>query len=179
MKIEAAAEQFLRHLVLERGCSPLTAAAYQSDVRKLVEYLEQESTEADVGELTPIVLRHYVSFLAGEGYNPATIARRLYAVSSMFKYLINYGYADSNPCASVVVPKRHRRMPAVLNAEEARRVLEAAEGHTNPRMGFRNRAIVATLLFCGLRRAELVGLKVADVDLRSGWLKVRNGGLPP
>ncbi len=175
MKIEAAAEQFLRHLVLERGCSSLTAVAYRSDVRKLVEYLEQEGIEADVEGLTPIVLRHYVSFLAGKGYNPATIARRLYAVSSMFKYLISYGHADSNPCASVVVPKRQRRMPAVLSAEEARRVLAAAEEHTNPGMGFRNRAIVATLLFCGLRRAELVALKVDDVDLRSGWLKVRNG----
>ena len=112
MRIEAAAEQFLRHLVVERGCSSLTAVAYGSDMRKLVEYLEQAGIEADVEGLTPIVLRRFVSFLAGTGYNPATIARRLYAASSMFKYLISYGHADSNPCASVVAPKRQRRMPA-------------------------------------------------------------------
>lgn len=175
MRIEAAAEQFLRHLVVERGCSSLTAVAYRSDMRKLVEYLEQAGIEADVEGLTPIVLRRFVSFLAGKGYNPATIARRLCAVSSMFKYLISYGHADSNPCASVVAPKRQRKMPAVLSTEEARRVLRAAEEHTNPDMGFRNRAIVATLLFCGLRRAELVALKVADVDVRSEWLKIRTG----
>jgi len=72
MRIEAAAEQFLRNLVVERGCSSLTAVAYQSDMRKLVEYLEQVGIEAEVEGLTPIVLRRYVSFLAGNGYNPAT-----------------------------------------------------------------------------------------------------------
>ena len=56
MRIEAAAEQFLRHLVVERGCSSLTAVAYHSDMRKLMEYLEQVGVEAEVDAdcLTPL-----------------------------------------------------------------------------------------------------------------------------
>ena len=66
-------------------------------------------------------------------------------------------------------------MPSVLSLEEARRVLRAADDHQCPWMGFRNRAMVAVLLFCGLRRQELADLKLSDVDLRSRWLKVRRG----
>jgi hypothetical protein len=66
-------------------------------------------------------------------------------------------------------------MPAVLTLEEARRVLKAADDNRCPWMGFRNRAIVAVLLFCGLRRQELADVKISDIDLRSRWLKVRKG----
>jgi site-specific recombinase XerD len=81
---------------------------------------------------------------------PATIARRIYAISSLCKYLTNYGYAEGNPCGQVVLPKKARRMPAALTMEEARRVMKVADDHACPWMGFRNRAIVAVLVFCGL-----------------------------
>lgn len=99
----------------------------------------------------------------------------MYAVSSLCKYLVNYGYAEVNPCRQVVLAKKARRMPAVLTVEEARWVLKAADDSRCPWMGFRNRAIVAVLLFCGLRRQELADVKITDIDLKSRWLKVRKG----
>jgi site-specific recombinase XerD len=175
MRIEDATSQFLDHLLLERGCSSATAEAYASDVRKLQEYLAEEGIEPVTEALSPIVVRRYVSWLATAGYSPATIRRRVYAISSLFKWAVSYGYADSNPCASVVLPKKEKKMPAVLSAQEARRVLKAAEKHSNARLAFRNRAIIAIFLFCGLRRAELVGLDLDDVDLRARWVRVRRG----
>ncbi|HEY3397855.1 MAG TPA: tyrosine-type recombinase/integrase [Armatimonadota bacterium] len=175
MRIEEAAGLFFRYLELERGCSPCTSAAYSGDVQGLLRYLQAEGLEASVGVLTPTVLRRYVSGLSAAGYSPATIARRMYAISSLCKYLVNYGYAEGNPCAQVVLPRKVRRMPAVLTLEEARRVLKVSDDNRCPWMGFRNRAIIAALLFCGLRRQELVDLKLGDVDLRSRWLKVRRG----
>lgn len=121
------------------------------------------------------MIRRYVSWLATRGYSPATIRRRVYAISSLFKWAVNYGHADANPCGSVVLPKKQRRMPAVLSAQEARRVLAASERHSNARLAFRNRAIISLFVFCGLRRAELVGLEVDDVDLRSRWVRARKG----
>jgi len=175
MRIEAAVEQFLQYLTLERGCTSATISAYTSDIRQLVAHLESNGIEPDLQAVTPIVLRRYVSRLVSEGYSPSTTARRIHAISSLFRYLVGHGHADTNPCASVVLPKKQHRTPAVLTAEEARRVLRASEDHAKAPTAFRNRAIIATLLFCGLRRAELVDLQVGDVDLRSGWLKVRNG----
>ena len=175
MRIEAAAELFFTYLEHERGCSAATSTAYGSDVGALLRYLAQEGVEGCVESLTAQVLRRYVSWLSISGYSAGTIARRVYAISSLFRYLVSYGYAEGNPCQCVVVPKRRRRMPSVLSLEEARGALVASEDHRWARMGFRNRAIVAVLLFCGLRRAEVAGLATSDVDLRSGWLKVRNG----
>jgi len=175
MRIEAAAELFFTYLQCERGCSTATAVAYGSDVAALLRYLAQQEIEPSVGSLTVQVLRRYVSWLSRSGYSPATISRRIYAISSLFRYLVSYGYAERNPCQCVVVPKKRRRMPSVLSAEEARRALVASDDHPWARLSFRNRAIVAILLFCGLRRAEVAGLAVGDVDLRTGWLKVRHG----
>lgn len=67
------------------------------------------------------MLRCTVSWLATCGYNLATIARRMAAVSSLSKYLVNYGYAEVNPPWQVVPPKKVQRVPAVLTLEEARR----------------------------------------------------------
>ena len=175
MRLDEAAGLFLRYLELERGCSPCTSAAYRGDVRGLQRFLQAEGLEGTVEALSPPVLRRYVSWLSSRGYSPATVARRMYAISSLCKYLVNYGYAEVNPCRQVVLPKKVRRMPAVLTLEEARRVLKVADDNRCPWMGFRNRAIVAVLLFCGLRRQELVNVKLSDIDLRSRWLKVRKG----
>lgn len=121
-------------------------------------------------------MRRYVSLLVGNGYRPASVLRRVSAVSSMWKWLFGYEYETVHPCAGLVLPKKGRRLPAVLTAGgEARRVLAAADDHPNVRTAFRNRAIMHVLLFCGLRRQELLDLRLADVDLRSRWLKVRNG----
>ena len=175
MRIEQAVQSFLDHLVLERGCSSATSEAYASDVRTLEAFLAEEGIEPLTESLTPIVIRRYVSWMATGGYSPATIRRRVYAISSLFKWAVNYGYAESNPCACVVLPKKQKKMPAVLSVQEARRVLKASEKHSNARMAFRNRAIIAVLLFCGLRRSELVGLDLDDVDLRARWVRVRRG----
>jgi len=175
MRIEEAVPLFVNHLLLERGCSSGTSEAYASDARKLQQYHDEEGIPQDTEALTPIVMRRYVSWLATAGYSPATIRRRVYAISSLFKWAIGYGHADANPCASVVLPKKERHMPAVLTAAEARRVLAASEVHSNARMGFRNRAIISLFVFCGLRRAELADLRVDDVDLRARWVRVRRG----
>jgi len=175
MSIEEAAELFLTYLEHERGCSAATSTAYGSDVAALLRYLAQEEIESSVESLTAQVLRRYVSWLSRSGYSPATIARRIYAISSLYKYLVNYGYVQANPCGQVVLPKKAKRMPAVLTLEEARRVLQVADEHECPWIGFRNRAMVAVFLFCGLRRQELADLKLSDVDLASRWLKVRRG----
>ncbi|MHB8995883.1 MAG: tyrosine-type recombinase/integrase [Armatimonadota bacterium] len=175
MQFEEAVKQFLRHLELERGCTSCTVQAYTSDLRIFLKYLGEAGIEPDSGNVSTLVMRRYVSWLVGNGYRPASVSRRVSAVSSMWKWLVGYEYETVNPCAGLVLPKKGRRLPAVLTTEEARRVLAAADDHTNVRTAFRNRAIMHVLLFCGLRRQELLDLRLADVDLRSRWLKVRNG----
>jgi site-specific recombinase XerD len=175
MRIEEAGRRFLRHLEAERGCTPATILAYASDVRRLLAYLEGAGVEADTQAVSAAVARGFVSHLADRGSSPATIRRRVYCVSSLWKWLIANEEAASNPCAGLLLPRKRQRLPVVLTVTEARRLLAAAEGHPNPRMAFRDRAAISTLLFCGLRRSELLDLRVSDLDLRGRWLKVRRG----
>lgn len=175
MNIETATQQFLLFLRRERGCTDATCAAYGSDLRRCIAYLRASDVDLGSESLTPAVLRTYVSSMAGEGYSGATIHRRISTVSSFCRWLIVEEVPVVNPCLSVVLPRKRRRMPSYLTLEEAQRVLAAAEEHSNPRTAFCNRAVIPVLLFCGLRRAELLDLKVSDVDLRSRRLKVRRG----
>lgn len=175
MHIETAARQFLVYLERERGCTGATSAAYGSDLRRGVAYLQEAGLPLTTDSLTPATLRAYVSSMASAGYSPATVRRRVSSLSSLCRWLVGEGALVANPCLSVTLPKKRRQAPSWLTVEEARRLLRASEEHSNPRTAFRNRAVVAVLLFCGLRRAEVLDLRVSDVDLRSRWLKVRRG----
>ncbi len=175
MKLEGAVKQFLKHLELERGCTIRTVEAYTSDWRIFMKYLEEAGIEPHSSNVSTVIIRRYISWLVENGYRPASVQRRVSAISSLWKWLIGYEYATINPCEGVVLPKKSRRAPAVLTMDEARRILVTAEEHSNVRTAFRNRAIMHVLLFCGLRRQELLDLKLTDVDLRSRWLKVQNG----
>ena len=168
MTFEAAASEFFRYLEYERGCTAATSCAYGADLRRCVSFLEEVGLPCEVETLTHQALRQYVGWLGGKGYTPGTVRRRIAAVSSFCRYLVIAGELGHNPCLGLGLPRKRRRLPAVLSVEEAKRLLVASEHHSNVRMAFRNRAIIGVLLYCGLRRAELLALKVNDVDLKAG-----------
>jgi site-specific recombinase XerD len=175
MQIETATQQFLAYVERERGCTAATAKAYGSDLRRCIAYLVEAGVDLETDALTSLALREYVTWMAARSYTSATLRRRVSTLSSLYRWLIYCGHATTNPCLSLALPKKRRPTPTYLTLEEARRVLASSEDHPDPRTAFRNRAMMATLLFCGLRRAELLDLRVSDVDLRSRWVKVRPG----
>jgi site-specific recombinase XerD len=175
MNFEAASREFFRYLEYERGCTAATSRAYGADLRRCVAFLEDVGIPAEVEQVTRVVVREYLAWMGEKGYRPSTVRRRIAALSSLCKYLVSAEKLGSNPCVGLALPKKRRRLPAVLSVEEAKRFLSASEDHPNVRMGFRNRAIIGVLLYCGLRRSEVLALKVNDVDLKAGWLKVCSG----
>ena len=88
MQIADAVLQFITYLATGRGCAQSTTTSYASDLKALSTFLVAEEHPLDVGSITPGVMRHYVSRLCASGYKQATIARRVYAVSSLFRYLM-------------------------------------------------------------------------------------------
>ena len=175
MMIATAAEGFFQYLEYEKGCTAATSSAYGADLRRCIAFLGEVGVALEVEAITQQVVRHYLVWMGERGYAPSTVRRRIAALSSLFRYLVNTGARGHNPCLGLALPKKRRRLPAVLTVEEAKRLLTASEDHPNVRTAFRNRATIAVLLYCGLRRGEVLGLGVSDVDLKSGWLKVRSG----
>jgi integrase/recombinase XerD len=176
MTFEAATGEFFRYLEYERGCTAATSCAYGADLRRCISFLQDVGLPCEVEALSHQVLRQYLVWMGEvKGYKATTIRRHVAAVSSLCRYLVSEGKLPNNPALGLALPKKRRRLPAVLSVEEAKRLLVASEEHPSVRMGFRNRAIIGVLLFCGLRRSEVLALQVNDVDLKAGWLKVQDG----
>lgn len=173
--MHSATQQFLRHLKLERNASDLTVKSYADDFASFFDYLEDRVGGVSSPEQVTIpVLRGYVSYLHECQYARTTIARRLAALRSFFRYTTREGITTSNPAQALRTPRAGRKLPHFLSTEQVATLLEAPPAH-DP-MGLRDRAILETLYSAGLRVAELVGLDVGNWDRGANILRVFGKG---
>jgi site-specific recombinase XerD len=175
MNLAVAAEEFLACLQHEKGCSPLTITAYRSDLSQFLQFLGEQRVPATISNITTVVARQYVASVSRAGRKPATIARRLASLKSLFAYLHDCECIQANPLGRVSTPKLRRRIPNYLTPDECRRLLKATDENHFFDLSFRDRAILATLLYTGIRRAELLALRLTGVDLQTRTLTVRHG----
>jgi len=82
---------------------------------------------------------------------------------------------SSNPCAPIIIPKPQRKIPVCLSSEECRRLLESTDHNHYMMLAFRDRAVLAVLVYAGIRRAELLNIRFADLDLEAGRLRISRG----
>jgi integrase/recombinase XerD len=152
-----------------------TQRAYKNDVREFIAYAGLH----DYGELRAIVRAHIIDWrrdMERRALEPATIRRKLSALSSLFDYLCERNAVAGNPVDGVKRPMANGNegsTPA-LGDRQARKLLEAPPADTLK--GVRDRAILATLLYHGIRREELCGLRVRDLHSRQGVLHFRING---
>ena len=169
----ALIEEFLDHLLVERGLSVNTAAAYARDLRGLAGLLER----LGVGSLEAATESHlirYLSQLRRERRTPATIGRKLSAARTFFRFLIRQGRVRTDPTVNLESSRGARRLPGVLEVEEVERLLLQPDPG-KPR-GLRDRALLEFLYATGLRVSELVNLEVGDVNLSLGFVRCLGKG---
>lgn len=128
MQLDFAVKQFPKHLELERGGTPCTVCAYTSGLGVLRRYLDGTVVRLHTDCVTPVIMRRYVSWLAGAGYRPAALQRRVACASSMWKWLVAYDYAIANPCAGLVLPRKGEGMPAARASHTGRGQPQASLG---------------------------------------------------
>ncbi len=163
-------ERFLNYLKIERNASPHTLRNYAKDISLLRESLGALSWEnADL-----LALRQFAADQRAKGLSKVSVARRVAAVRSFFRFLHREGYLVSNPALGLTRPKQDRKLPAFLSVEEAVRLMEAPKG--DDLAACRDRAILETLYSTGLRVSELMSLRIGDVDLIGGSLRVIGKG---
>ena len=163
-------EKFLNYLTIERNASPHTLRNYLKDLQ----VLQQSVQEKPWGQINLFDLRQFVADQRTRGLSKVTIARRVATTRSMFRFLHRDGYIPANPSLGLTRPKQDRKLPKFLSVEEAMRLVEAPSG--SDFTACRDRAILETLYSTGLRVSELVSLKVRDVDLIGGSLRVIGKG---
>ena len=159
--LEELSKKFLLRLEQERNFSPHTLRAYRTDLAEFAEFLTEEGA-GGADSVTHLLLRKFLARLRSRGLSKTTVARKLAALRSFFRFLCKEGVVAANPIAAVRTPKREKRLPHVLSSEEVARLLEMPSG--DDRAAQRDRAILETLYSTGMRVSELVSLDVRDVD---------------
>jgi len=156
----ASIDAFLIELSTQRRASRHTLAAYRSDLARLVALAAGQP----LSDLSAHDIRHYVGKLHASGLSPASIARTLSAWRSMYGWLCERGDAFVNPVVGVRGPKRVKRLPKALSADQA--VTFASKPADESLLAWRDHAIVELLYSSGLRLAELVSLDQRYFDAR-------------
>jgi integrase/recombinase XerC len=169
---------FLQFIALNRGLSPHTVRAYESDLSQFIAHTAAAAgvkrSELDPARLDRAALRGFIAEVHRMGQSRATAARKLAAVRTFLTYLRREEIIASDPGALVPTPKREVRMPAHLSEDEMARLIAAADDSTP--LGRRDRAILELFYASGLRLSELTGLDVEDVNLSAKMVRVLGKG---
>ena len=174
---------FLESLVTERGYSDHTRRAYRKDLLDFLSFLaESRFAKSDRPQPTPavrlkqidgIMLRGYLGLLHRKN-KKTTIARKLSAIRSFFKYLQKNGIISENPAELVLTPKQDKTIPVYLSVDEMFRLLDSIQ--TDSLLGLRNRAIFETLYSSGIRVSELAAMNFSSVDFSAATVQVSGKG---
>jgi integrase/recombinase XerD len=158
---------YLDHLRVERALSPRTLEAYARDLGKLCALCESSGITSP-GELDAATVSTYLVELGRKGLGARSATRHLSAVRGFTKFLLRERALSTDPAALVERPKTARRLPRVLSLEEIERILDAPDQATF--RGVRDRAMLHVMYAAGLRVSEVVGLRVADIDRKQGFV---------
>jgi len=163
-------QKFTNYLEIEKNYSKYTIKGYNSDLLGLAEFLEDK----DPGKVSHLDLRRFLAELKAKKCSKRTVARKLAAIRSFFKFLFREKMVKKNPADSVFTPKADKRLPRFLDPEKTIKLITAPVKDNI--FGYRDRAILEMLYSTGIRVSELVGIDLVNIDFVSGVVKVRGKG---
>ena len=181
--IEMLIRFFIESLEAEKGYAKNTCRGYRRDIMEFVSYLADSGflrrrnqpvgEMIGIGDVNGIHIRGYLGYLHKRNKR-STIARKLSAVRSFFKFLVKRGVIEDNPSDSILTPKQEKSIPAYLPVDEMFQLLDSIQ--TDHILDVRNRAIFEILYSCGIRVSELVGMNNNDVDSKAETIRVLGKG---
>jgi integrase/recombinase XerC len=174
--------KYVDYLVAERNVSPYTVRNYTGDLvgntkhgsaKGFFQFLRMKDIKT-LDKADKWVLREYMAYLASEGVAKSSIARKLSAIRSFYRYLSREKILDVNPLEHSVSPKLDKRLPEFLTIEEIVKLLQTPDLSTP--QGLRDRALIELIYASGLRVSELVGLDIDNVDIEGRQIRVWGKG---
>ena len=166
-------EEYLKFIQLEKGLSENTIGAYRRDLKKYQDYLEEEKI-SHIDFIDRQTIQVCLGDLHDKGASAKSIARFISTIRSFHQFALREKYAAKDPTVLIETPKYERRLPDVLEVDEAIRLLETPDMSKNN--GYRDRAMLELLYATGMRVTELINLKVEDVNLIMGFVRVFGKG---
>lgn len=171
-------EKYLKYLRVERNASEHTIISYRNDLESFLDfYMSSENKEVGsvhADDINRLHIRLWLGELSEMDMAKSTIARKVAALRSFFKYCFRRGHIQKNPAHLLVVPKKNTTLPKTATAEDIERMMDSVDTET-PR-GLQDRAILEMFYGTGMRLSELTGLNLTDIDLKRQQVLVRGKG---
>jgi len=165
---------FKAYLQLERSLSDNSVSAYLSDIEKLTQFLLDQNLKKSPAEIDLSVLQRFIKWIAELGMTQSSQARIISALRTFYKYCLLEDITTVDPTTLLEAPKLRRMLPDVLSFEEIEDVMAQIDLSTPE--GTRNKAILETMYSCGLRVSEVVNLKLSQLFLDVGFVRVIGKG---
>ncbi|HEX7081392.1 MAG TPA: site-specific tyrosine recombinase XerD [Gammaproteobacteria bacterium] len=165
-------DRFLDAIWMERGLSENTLGAYRADLLALNQRLEERAVELSRARRADVL--EYIAWRVEGGAKPRSTARQLSSFRRFYRYLLREGLIGEDPTAQIAMPKIGRALPQSLTEDEVEALL-AAPNVTEP-LGHRDRAMLEVLYATGVRVSELINLKMGQVNLNQGVLRIVGKG---
>lgn len=165
------ADQFINHLRVERGLADNTIQSYSRDLVRFLGYLDKKGVSPI--KATRKDITDYIESLEGS-LSLRSITRGVSALKMFFRFLINDGKLTESPTRLLESIKLPQRLPGILSGEEVDLLLSRPDPSNN--LGLRDRAMLELLYATGLRVSELIGLRMANINLEAGFVRTIGKG---
>ncbi|MEZ5047564.1 MAG: tyrosine-type recombinase/integrase [Chitinophagaceae bacterium] len=166
---------FIDYIYKEKRYSIKTVQAYQSDLEQFFLFLKSNFSLGQLTEIKHIHVRSWMSVLVEAGHAHTSINRRLSTLKSFFKYLMTQEEIEENPMSKVLNPKNKKTVPYFVQEKKMKLLLDDIDFGTDYQ-GILHRMIIETLYQTGMRRAELLNLKIQDISFFSNTCKILGKG---
>ena len=170
---DALIDQFLNYLLVEKGLSQKTLEAYSRDIIRYRNFLSENKSTAFSEHDTPLILKHLIH-LRKTGLAARSRARHLVAIRGFYRFLVQEKILRKDPARLIDPPKTGLKLPHVLSPAEIELLLKAPD--TSTPIGIRDAAMLELLYAAGLRVSELVKLKLQDINLEAGFVRIFGKG---
>jgi len=176
--MKKAIDKYLRYLKIERNASPHTITSYKNDLTQFSnfcsDHFEKELKKLNLNSVERITIRLWLGELSERGLAKSSIARKVAAIRSFFKYCFKRGFIEQNPAHLLIVPKKDKPLPKTATFEDLNRMMELAEGKSAESV--QHRAILEVFYGTGIRLSELVNLDEEDINFKLNQIKVLGKG---
>ncbi|MFI5344325.1 MAG: tyrosine recombinase XerC [Chlamydiales bacterium] len=174
--ISRVCNQFLEHLTVIKNASEHTIRNYRIDLNTFEKYLQQEEPHGclNLDSITRKTIRGYLAWLQLDKQHKRTVARRLSALRSFFKYAQAHQLIQENPTEEIDQPKLDKTLPASLSYEQIAHLFNQPDLATY--LGYRDRCMMEMIYSSGLRISELAGLNRQDFDFKNRSVKLKGKG---
>ncbi|MBU0701285.1 site-specific tyrosine recombinase XerD [bacterium] len=166
-------DDFINYLGVERGLSENTLAAYMEDLLQYVEFLKTMQINS-WDEVMRGQIISYIIYMKDLGLKATSISRKIAALKTFFRFLIQEGILKIDPTVDIELPKQEDRLPRFLTISEVEQLLNTPD--IDKPLGLRDKAMFEFLYATGVRVSEIIAVKTGDINLEIGFAKVFGKG---